>query len=278
VPAGVVELIRRLGGSIVSSAPLVTRLAARWSPEEREGHVRAAAALAAIARDALAFAVPQAGRGLTESALQGRVIDAIRTAGLVYDHPPIVAFGAHTADPHYTPEPGRDTTLAGDQVVLLDLWAGPAAGMVFADQTWIGFSGRRPPDRVRRVWEVVREAREAAIELVHSAVASGTVVHGFEVDRAARAVIEVAGFGDYFVHRTGHSIDRDLHGSGPHCDDYETRDDRALMEGIGFSIEPGIYLPGEFGMRSEVNMYWGPEGAVVTPDGRQQELVTITDS
>jgi Xaa-Pro aminopeptidase len=168
---------------------------------------------------------------------------------------------------------GKDRTLSRDEAVLIDLWGGPQLGTVFADQTWMGFSGPTPPARVQLVWETVRDAREAAIRLVEDRVARGAELRGFEIDRAARDVIEAAGFGQYFVHRTGHSIDRDLHGSGPHNDDYETHDDRLLMPGVGFSVEPGIYLPGEFGVRSEVNLYWGPAGAVVTPSARQAALV-----
>jgi Xaa-Pro dipeptidase len=201
-------------------------------------------------------------------------VDAIHAAGLEFDHPPIVGFGPNAADPHYEPIAGKDRTLESNQVVLIDLWGGATLGTVFADQTWMGFSGPRPPERVQRVWEVVRDARDAAVERVLRTVASGKPLHGFEIDRAARDVIEAAGFGDYFVHRTGHSIDRDLHGSGPHCDDYETRDDRVLMPGVGFSIEPGIYLTGDFGVRSEINMYWGPDGPTVTPAVPQRELIT----
>jgi Xaa-Pro aminopeptidase len=137
----------------------------------------------------------------------------------------------------------------------------------------MGFSGSTPPRKVQQVWETVRNARDAAIALVRDTIRRGQPLRGFEIDRAARDVIEAAGFGDWFVHRTGHSIDRDLHGSGPHCDDYETRDDRLLMPGVGFSIEPGIYLTGDFGVRSEVNMYWGPEGPRVTPSEIQRDLV-----
>jgi Xaa-Pro aminopeptidase len=138
----------------------------------------------------------------------------------------------------------------------------------------MGFAGAEPPENVRRVWDTVRSARDAAISAIRSAAATGAVITGADADTAARRVIERAGFGEWFVHRTGHSIDRDLHGSGPHLDDYETHDDRRLGPGIGFSVEPGIYLPGEFGVRSEVNMYWGPEGPVVTPRQSQTELVT----
>mgnify|MGYP003291109375 CR=1 FL=1 len=147
------------------------------------------------------------------------------------------------------------------------------AGAVYADQTWMGFAGTPVPARVERVWETVRGARDAAVAAVRSAAAAGRPIAGYEADRAARAVIEAAGFGDAFVHRTGHSIDRDLHGSGPHLDDYETHDDRRLVPGVGFSVEPGIYLPGEFGVRSEVNMHWGGAGPEVTPRAPQTELI-----
>ncbi|HEX6643365.1 MAG TPA: M24 family metallopeptidase [Gemmatimonadales bacterium] len=274
VPHGVVGLLTRLGARIVPSGRLVTTFAARWSAEETAGHLRAAEALAGIARATLARAVTEGGSGLTESALQARVVAAIHEAGLVFDHPPIVGFGANAANPHYEPHAGSDAALASNQVILLDLWAGPRLGTVFADQTWMGFSGDHPPDRVLRVWETVRDAREAACRTLRERVAAGEPVAGFEGDRAARGVIEAAGFGAYFVHRTGHSIDRDLHGSGPHLDDYETHDERELVPGVGFSVEPGIYLPGEFGVRSEVNMYWGESGLVVTPAEPQAALIT----
>jgi len=163
--------------------------------------------------------------------------------------------------------------LRENQVVLLDLWAGRTRTTVFADQTWMGFAGKGPPPRVREVWEVVRQARDAAVAAVQGAAAAGRPIAGFEADRAARGVIEAAGYGDRFVHRTGHSIDRDLHGSGPHLDDYETHDDRRLERGVGFSVDPGIYLAGEFGVRSELNMYWGEDGPVVTPREPQRELI-----
>jgi Xaa-Pro aminopeptidase len=274
VPFGVVELLTRLGARIVPSGPLVTAFAARWSAEEAEAHRSHAETLAEIARTALTLAVREGGTGLTETALQRRVVDAIHAHGLVFDHPPIVAFGANAANPHYEPGAGADAALEPNQVVLLDLWAGSALGTVFADQTWMGFSGEHPPDRVLRVWDTVRAAREAACHYIQERVRASAPVAGFEGDRAARGVIEAAGFGAYFVHRTGHSIDRDLHGSGPHLDDYETHDERLLVPGVGFSVEPGIYLPGEFGMRSEVNMYWGDAGPVVTPGEPQTSLIT----
>jgi Xaa-Pro aminopeptidase len=253
VPFGVVELLRRLGATIVPSGALVSRFAARWSRSEAEDHRAAAEILASVAREALARVVRQGGDGITESALQTQVVAAVEARGLVFDDPPIVAFGANSANPHYEPSP-RATLQNGD-VVLLDLWAGRSRTTVFADQTWIGFAGSRPPQQVVEVWRTVRQARDAAIEAIRRAAADRHPIAGYEADRAARMVVERAGYGDAFVHRTGHSIDRDLHGSGPHIDDYETHDDRQLIPGIGFSVEPGIYLPGAFGIRSEVNVY-----------------------
>jgi len=272
VPVGVVELVRRLGARVVPSGPLVSRFAARWSAAETAGHLTAAETIAAIARTELARTVREP--GVSESTAQARVISALREHRLVFDHPPIVAFGPNAANPHYEPIGGQDARLGAGQVVLLDLWGAPGPDAVSADQTWIGFSGDDPPPRVRQVWAVVRDARDAAISAVRAAATQGRPITGFEADRAARGVIERAGFGQWFVHRTGHSIDRDLHGSGPNLDDYETHDDRRLGPGIGFSVEPGIYLPGEFGIRSEVNMFWGPEGPQVTPREPQRELIT----
>lgn len=273
VPYGVVELVRKLGGNVVGSGGLVTRFASSWSASELADHLYAAEALAQLAQASIRQAVREGGRGLTETAMQQRVVDQIHAQGLVFDHPPIVAFGPNAANPHYEPLAGSDATLKPDEVILLDLWGGRRLGTVFADQTWIGFSGGSVPEKVQQVWRTVRDARDAAIELVRSRAGKGPI-RGFEADDAARAVISGAGFGDYFVHRTGHSIDRDLHGSGPHLDNYETHDDRELLPGAGFSVEPGIYLPGEFGMRSEVNMVWAPSGPQVTPVTPQVELIT----
>jgi Xaa-Pro aminopeptidase len=276
VPAGVVELIRRLGGTVVPSGPLVSRFASSWTEVEAADHRAAAEVLAEVAREALARAVRAADTGLTETALQARVVAAAEARGLVFDTLPIVGFGANSANPHYEPHTGADATLRAGDVVLLDLWAGRSRSTVFADQTWMGYAGPTTPERVSRVWEVVRAARDAAVSAVQSAAAAGRPIAGFEADRAARGVIEAAGFGERFVHRTGHSIDRDLHGSGPHLDDYETHDDRRLIPGIGFSVEPGVYLPGEFGVRSEVNMYWGASGPEVTPRAPQTALITAS--
>lgn len=273
VPFGVIELIRSLGGRVVSSSPLVTQYTARWTAPELQDHLIAAEILARIAQDHIAQAVQEVGKGLSETALQRRVLDAFQREGILADHGPIVAFGPPTANPHYEPVPGKDRTLGANEVVLIDLFGGRSATTVQADQTWIGFSGSKPAAKVQEIWTIVRDARDAALDYLATAARAGRTVQGHEVDRASRGVIERAGYGDYFVHRTGHSIDRDLHGSGPHLDDYETHDDREFLPGVGFSVEPGIYLPGEFGMRSEVNVYWGPDGPLVTPKVLQRELI-----
>lgn len=274
VPYGVVELLQSLGARIVPSGALVSRFAARWSAAEIEDHRQAAEVLADVARTVLKQAVQETGGSLTETALQARVVAAVESRGLVFNEPPIVGFGANSAQPHYEPRPGADAVLKKGDLVLLDLWAGRTLTTVFADQTWIAFAGSRVPPQVQEVWETVRQARDAAIEVIGRAAREQRRITGYEADRAARAVVEAAGYGDAFVHRTGHSIDRDLHGSGPHLDDYETHDDRELMPGVGFSVEPGIYLNGSFGIRSEVNVFMTNSGPQVTPREPQMEVIT----
>lgn len=277
VPHGVVQLLESFGARIVSSAPLVTRFAARWSPGELAGHRRAAEALAEIAQEAIRWAGAETARGaeVRETTVQARVLAAFERAGLFTDHGPIVGFQENAANPHYEPHAGSDRRLAAGQVILVDLWAGPARGAVFADQTWMGFSGRSPDAEVRRVWTTVRDAREAAVTLLRERWTAGRPVSGADLDDAARGVIAGAGYGAQFVHRTGHSIDRELHGSGPHLDNFETADDRILLAGVGFSVEPGVYLPGRFGMRSEINVFLGETAPEVTPAAPQRELLLV---
>lgn len=202
-------------------------------------------------------------------------MEAFARAQLVTDHPPIVGFQANAANPHYEPRAGADRRLAAGDVLLLDLWAGVAPGTVFADQTWMGFAGTEPPEDVRRAWCVVRDARDAAVDLLKERWQQKLPVTGAALDDAARGVISRAGYGEFFVHRTGHSIDRDLHGSGPHLDNFETADERKLIPGVGFSVEPGVYLPGRFGMRSEINIHVGEDGPEVTPAHPQRDLLFV---
>ncbi len=276
VPAGVLEMVRAAGAEVVSSGELVSRFYAVWSDAQLAAHRRAAEAIAAIARETFAHAARQARAGAPamEHELQQRIVDAFAARGLATSHPPIVAAGANAADPHYAPSAERPVPVADGSILLIDLWAHEPEH-VYADQTWMSSLGE-PSARAREVWAAVRDAREAAVALLHERLAAGTPVRGGEVDDAARAVIAARGFGEYFIHRTGHSIDaRELHGSGPHLDNLETREERLLLPGVGFSIEPGVYLPGELGVRSEVNGVVGAEGLLVTPAEPQRELLVV---
>lgn len=276
VPAGVLEMVRNSGATVVSSADLVSRFYAVWTEEQLESHKRAAETIAKIAR--LAFEkAGEAANGkspLTEFKLQQWILGEFHANGLNTDHGPIVAIGPNAANPHFEPSPHGSATIERGSILLIDLWAKEEDG-VFADQTWMASLGE-PSDRDNGVWLAVRDARDAAIALLRERLKNGQVLRGGEVDDAARAIISSRGYGDRFIHRTGHSIDsRDLHGSGPHIDNLETREERALIPGVGFSIEPGIYLPGEVGMRSEVNGFVAPDGVLITPVEYQKDLIIV---
>ena len=276
VPAGVLEMVKSAGAKVVSSGELVTRFYAAWSVAHVESHRRAASAVAQIARDAITVAGKRArgGAPLAEHELARLILDRFAEQRLFTDHGPIVAAGANAANPHYEPSSASPRPINRGDILLVDLWAKEQTDTgVYADQTWMASLGP-PSARALDIWTAVRDGRDAAIALVQDRVSKGTPVRGAEVDDAARAVITSRGFGEYFTHRTGHSIDpRDLHGSGPHIDNLETREERLLVPGVAFSIEPGVYISGEIGMRSEVNVYLAAGKAVVTPDNYQRELI-----
>ncbi len=276
IPAGVIEMIRAAGGTPVSSGDLVTRFYARWTPENLASHRRAAGTVAEVARDALRFAGERArsGQPAAEHEVQARISAAFERAGLVFDHPAIVATGPNAANPHYAPSASAPVLIPAGSLLLVDLWATEPGG-VYADQTWMGSLGT-PDGRAQAVWEAVRDARDAAVTMLREAAVARRPVSGADADDAARNVIVARGFGEYFTHRTGHSIDaRDLHGSGPHLDNLETREERMIIPGVGFSVEPGIYVPGEIGIRSEVNAYFGDGELLVTPAGYQSEMIVV---
>jgi len=277
VPGGTVELILRSGVELVSSGDLVSRFHSVWSPRALEEHRSAAAIVADVAEEAFRRAADavRAGTPATEGAISRWIVGELRARGLVEHTGCIVAIGPTASDPHYAPE-GEGETIAAGCVLLIDLWGG-YAGSVPADQTWMGVMGSSVDDRTQEVWEAVRDARDAAVDFLRERFREGVAVKGFEVDDVTRAVITERGYGEYFVHRTGHSIDTDLHGSGPNLDNLETRDDRLLLEGVGFSIEPGIYIPGEIGVRSEINVHWGADGPEVTPGTVQESLFFLID-
>lgn len=277
IPAGVLEFIRSTGATISCSGDLVSAIYAVWTPDQLASHKRAASQIAAIARDAIdhAGAMAAAGTPAAEHELQARILSAFDRAGLEADHGPDVAASENAANPHYVPTAERPRLVVRGDLLLVDLWAREKNGGVYADQTWMGSIGE-PSDRAIHIWETVRDARDAAIGLLKERIGSGSPVRGSEADDAARNVIEAQGFGAQFWHRTGHSIDaRELHGSGPQIDNLESRDNRLLIPGVGFSIEPGIYLPGELGVRSEVNAYVDHDSLLVTPSNPQQDLFVV---
>jgi Xaa-Pro aminopeptidase len=276
IPAGVIEMVRAAGADVVSSGELVSRFYAVWSAQDIASHERAAEEIAGIAREAMAFAGRRAhaDHPIAEHELMRWILDQFHTRGLSTDHGPNVSAGENAANPHYEPSASHPRPIRAGEILLIDLWAREEGG-VYADQTWMASVGE-PTGEARQIWQAVREARDRAIGMVRDAAARGDVLRGADVDDAARNVIVERGFGSYFTHRTGHSIDaRDLHGSGPHLDNLETREERLLIPGIGFSIEPGIYMPGKIGMRSEVNVFLRPGEAVVTPRSYQTELIEV---
>lgn len=275
VDAGTVEFVRGLGVEVVSSGDLVGRFEAAWDAEAIRTHHVASEKLHRI-KD-LAFELVgarlSAGRPVHEYEVQQTMVGWFSDEGLTTDAPPIVAAQENAGNPHYTPTAANSRPIRSNELVLLDLWGKIGQpGAVYADITWVGFSGE-PPAEIRDAFRVVVEGRDAAVALVQGRVAKGDPVRGWEVDRAARDVITAAGYGRQFVHRTGHSLGEEVHGNGVHMDDYETHDERRLLPGTGFTIEPGVYTP-TFGVRTEINMVVGDRSAEVTGPC-QRSLVRI---
>ena len=278
VDAGTVEHVRKTGASVVSSADLVQRFEAVWNPAQRQQHERAAVALRSVVDEAWKMIARRirVGGGLDERTLQQHLWQRMQEMGLEADHAPIVAVGAHAAEPHYDPpETGSAPIQAGD-LVLIDIWGKlKETGAVYADITWVGVVAESVPERYDRIWKIVRQARDAALEFVQKAAVSGSYPAGWQVDEVARGVIFQAGFGPNFIHRTGHSIGEEVHGDGANLDNLETHDERRLLPGTCFSIEPGIYLKGDFGIRSEIDVFLDAKQATPTGGPPQTEIVPI---
>ncbi len=276
VPGGVLEMVRAAGAEIVSSGTLVSRFYAMWTDVQLASHKRAARVVAATARAAFEEAGKRsrANDPITEYELQQWIVKRFGDAGLEFEHEPIVAVNEHAANPHYEPSKDNPRSIRRGDLLLIDLWAREHEG-IYADQTWMGSIGE-PTPRMVEVWTAVRDARDAAIALLREKIPTGATVRGAEVDDAARNVLTARGFGEQFVHRTGHSIDsRQLHGSGPHIDNFESREVRELIPGLGFSIEPGAYLSGELGVRAEVNAFIAPGEVIITPEDYQHDLIVV---
>jgi Xaa-Pro aminopeptidase len=277
VDGGTIDLVRSAGVEVVSSGDLIQFFEATLDEEQWQSHVEVEKLTtrafelcwAKIAEGA------RAGKPYTETQIQRVILDHFNAHDLVPDHAPIVAVGPHSGDPHFEPTAEGDSLVAEGELVMIDLWARTSKfRSVFSDITKMGFVGNQVPEKYEKVFAVVVEARDAAIALARDRFAAGGELRGWEVDDAARAVIDAAGYGQYFVHRTGHSIGEDLHGNGTHMDNLETHDDRLVLPNTLFSVEPGIYMD-EFGVRSEVNVFIDGSGEVHVTGGLQERVLPI---
>jgi Xaa-Pro aminopeptidase len=266
VDAGTVEMVRAQGCAVVSSADLVQRFEACWTPEQFQSHREAGKIIDRVVREAFAHAAAQvrAKVSLTEYDLQQWILEQFRVNSIVTDEPSIVAVGPHSGDPHYEPTASKSSPIREGDLLLLDVWGKLSRpGSVYYDITWVGYLGAKVPEKYERIFEHVREARDRAITFIQRELAAGRKIKGWQVDRVARDTISEAGYGKCFVHRTGHSIGQEVHGNGANMDSLETHDLRTILPHTCFSIEPGIYLK-DFGIRSEVNVYIDGKEARVT--------------
>jgi len=275
VDGGTIDLIRGLGKNVVSSADLVAQFESTWTEEQIQSHFAARDSIDSIVADSF----KEIGRrvrngGAKEHEIQQWFMEAFSRENIVTDDPPIVAVNANAGNPHYEPHASHPVSIREGDLVLLDVWGKKnTAAAVYYDITWMGFVGGAPSSRIHEVFDIVRDARDAGVKTVLDAINAGRRIAGWEVDRATRGHIQKAGYGDYFIHRTGHSIGTDVHSNGANMDDLEIHDERQILPNSCFSIEPGIYLP-EFGVRSEVNVLVRAKSAEVT--GKiQREIVTI---
>lgn len=278
VDAGTIDLIRSFGIEVVSSADLVQEFEAVWTDRQLESHQYAAAALRRIVDETFDHArnAVSKGESITEYGLQQFILSRIQESGMMTSSAPIVAVNEHSADPHYGPGPNGSAEINRDSLILIDLWAKQRErGSVYADITWTAFTGSRVPSKHQDIFKLVRQGRDTALEFVRSRVQAGEPPLGHEVDEACRGVIAAAGYGAQFLHRTGHSIGEEVHGNGANIDGLETYDTRRLMPHTCFSIEPGIYIPGEFGIRSEVDVYVSDRDVHVFGLPMQQELTPL---
>lgn len=276
VDAGTVELIRSFGVEVVSSADLVQEFEARWTPENTACHLEAARRVDAIRREAFEWLRDQMGvrRKVREVELKEFVLARLRAEGLFTSHGPIVASGKNSADPHYEPKTGSDREIMYGDVVLLDVWARlDTPTGVYYDTTWMAYCGTDVPNGLERLFRIAVEARDRAVALVRRRLQDGMPVRGYEVDDVARGYIKECGYGQYFTHRTGHSIGREVHGAGANADNLETHDDRRLIPGTCISVEPGIYVE-DFGVRTEINLLIEEHDARVTGE-IQREIVLL---
>ncbi len=276
VDAGTIELVRQQGVEVVSSGDLVQRFGGLWDAAAIRTHREASEKLYRIKDQAFEAVSARLRDGVptTEFDIQQLMTGWFDAEGLVSDSAPNVSAQENAGNPHYMPTRDRHRPVRADELLLLDLWGKlRSPGAVYADITWVAFTGATPPPAMTKAFDAVAAARDAAVDYVQAAVGEGRVVRGFELDRAARAVLEKAGYGEAILHRTGHSLGEQVHGNGAHLDDYETHDERRLLPGSGFTIEPGLYFD-DFGVRTEINMVWTDGGPEVT-GARQRGIISL---
>ena len=277
VDAGTIELVRAAGAELVSSGELVQYFEARLDGQARESHFEAGRRVDPIRKQAFEFIREKlrSGAGTSEIEVRDFIKARFAARGLITEAGPIVGVNSHAGDPHYEPTIELSAAIRKGDFVLLDMWAKlDQPGSVYYDITWTGFCGVEPPVRIREVFEIVRDARNAGIHAVQSAIQERRPIRGFEVDDATRSYISSRGYAKAFVHRTGHSIGQEIHGSGANMDNFETHDERRIIPGLCFSIEPGIYLA-DFGVRSEIDMFVDESSASVT--GEMQDALVLMD-
>jgi Xaa-Pro aminopeptidase len=283
VDAGTIELVRSCGVDVVSSGDLVQQFQATWSDEQIKDNAIAARAMRKLVDEAFAYIGDKlrAKEKVTEYDVQQFLLRGYAANKLTADHPPMCSVNANAALPHYVPSANEHTEIKRGDVVLLDFWAKPdKPNGTYVDITWMGAADSTPDNifggEYLKVFNTVRDARDASLALVQNRFAKKEAVYGYEVDDAARNVIVKAGYGEFFIHRTGHSIYTEDHGRGANMDNYETRDARRILPRTSFSIEPGIYLPGKFGVRSEIDVVILPDGGISVPCSPiQKEIICV---
>ena len=279
VDGGTTDLVRSLGFEVVSSADLVQTFQAILDDTQYRSHVEAGARVQRIKNEAFDLVLHEvgAGKSLTQYDVQQFIVRRYAEEGLTCKGEfPIVGTNEQPADPHFEPTPANARPINRGDTLLIDLWAKlDEPGSIFYDITWCGFVGKNPPPKYVQIFGVVRDARDAALDFVRTRFGSGKAVHGWEVEDACRAVVDKAGFGQSFIHRTGHSIGEEVHGNGVNIDNLETRDERLLVPGICFSIEPGIYLAGDMAVRSEIDVFITPAGKVDVAGEMQRDLILM---
>jgi Xaa-Pro aminopeptidase len=276
VDAGTIEFVLAADVKVVSSANLIQRFESTWDDEQRNGCFESATHLRQIVDVAFGFIRERliSGQNVTEFDVQQCMMSEFEKRGLKSDDAPNCSVNANAANPHYEPTKDIFTVIKKKDLVLLDLWAKKKMPRsVYADITWMGYAGSNVPDEYENIFQIVKGARNAALHYVRTAFASGTTIRGCEVDDAARNFISEKGYGETFVHRTGHSIGEEVHGTGANMDNLETHDERILVPGTCFSIEPGIYIRDKFGVRSEIDVYISKEKEVIVPGLPIQENI-----